>query len=183
MGGRSTRADYENNSASYGSYWDVAHKLFAALLTLVTGKDLGGSDYAMPIQDSGGTLQTGYISVLTNGDGVDATEGDLPGNVQLVQLPDIPCRSVVIAYPKAAYVTGGLPDVYGGGVANDGGRLLFYGDEIGQFFALEVGEVEELPVSNANQIWLRDVGFDWEDFNGDEHTSNYVLVVYWRVIK
>jgi hypothetical protein len=131
----------------------------------------------------GGVLQCGHIAVLTNGEGVDATEDELPGAVQVVHLPDIPCRKVVLGFPTAAALSGALGAAYPDGSANDAGRLLYVGDEGEQAFALEVGQAEEFEVSNANQIYLRDVGFAWEDFNGDGHLSSYFLVVLWRVIK
>jgi hypothetical protein len=132
----------------------------------------------------GGSVQFGQVPVVTHGLAQAATQQE-----QIVQLPDIPCRKVVVAYPKQGIPEAALPNAYGNsGTGNAAGRYLFYGDAAGQFWALDMGDVEELEVSNANQVFLRDPNFDWVGFNTDSGdftnaATGYVLVAYWRVIK
>lgn len=123
-------------------------------------------------------VQCGYLAVLTNGEGQPA---DDDASIQLVQLPDIACRELVIALAKSSLLnTAFSPD--GRSNANNS-RPLFFGDAESQRFYLEEGDSEVLTVSNANQIWLSDVGFDWEGFNGDGQLLDYVLTACWRVTK
>src|SRR5438067_926009 len=82
--------------------------------------DNGDGTHSLGVS-SAGTLQCGYAAVLTNGEGTDATEQN-----QIVQLPDVPCRAVVIALPKAARLSEAfLPDSR---PSSNNSRALFFGD-------------------------------------------------------
>lgn len=142
------------------------------LARVLAGEEIDGTVYSF---GGGGTLQCGHIAILTEGEGEDATEGN-----QVVQLPDIPCRKVVIACPTATNLNTAFGPT---GRGSSNARGMFYGDATGQVWFLEEGQAEELEVNNLNEIWLRDPSFGWEDFNGDGHLLDYVVTAYWRVIK
>jgi hypothetical protein len=165
-------------SASFtGDSW------FAGLPTNLAGGAAAEDRHVIP-GAAGGTLRCGYIAVLQNGEGVNATDVDedgVGGSNQVVQLPNIPCRQLVIALPKGTNLnTAFLPE---GRASKNSGGMLFFGDASSQRFYLEEGDAEILDVGNANQIFLRDPSFAWEDFNSEGHLLDYTLTAYWRVIK
>jgi hypothetical protein len=54
---RDSREDYQNYTTMFGSVWDVVHKIFAAIVTLATAKNLNGTNYMLP------TLPTSNVRI------------------------------------------------------------------------------------------------------------------------
>lgn len=157
---------------------DPAYATMQTLIADAVAEVKDDVDEEIAALSEGGTLVTGYIAILTNGETADATAEN-----QLVQLPDVPCKKAVIALPKAGRLDEAFrPD--GRASANGSGRALYFGDSNGQQFYLEEGQAEELAVANLNQIWLRDTQLNYIGFNGHgNYDLGQVLTAYWRVIQ